>query len=59
MNELERRKGFEAGIAFALRHGCIDISRLVADLSVLRTWKSPEEWQEFVEKNVLKEVTDA
>ena len=44
-------KGFESGIAFALRHNCTDISRFITELARLRTWKTHEEWQELVEKN--------
>ena len=56
MNELERRKGFEAGIAFALRHNCTDISHFITELSKLRTWKTPEEWKDFIERNIVEET---
>ena len=66
MNELERRKvtneslrkGFDLGIAFALRHNSGDISKFISELARLRTWKSPEEWKEFVERNYI-EVEDS
>ena len=51
------QKGFEAGVAFAVRHLSvdddfnIDISKIVSDLAALRLWKSEVEWRELVEKN--------
>ena len=48
-------KGFEAGIAFALRHNCTDIPRFIAELARLRTWNTYEEWQTLVEKNIVRE----
>lgn len=56
MKELEQLcKGFEAGVAFAVRHGRVDISHLITQLSVLRTWKTYEEWQEFVMRNIVED----
>ena len=46
-------KGFEAGIAFALRHNCTDSEHFISELARLRTWNTREEWQKLVEKNVL------
>ena len=48
-------KGFEAGIAFALRHDCTDSEHFIAELTRLRTWNTHDEWKELVEKN---SVTD-
>lgn len=48
-------KGFEAGIAFALRHNCTDIYHFITELSNLRTWKTHEEWKDFIERNVVEE----
>lgn len=59
--DLAWRKGFEAGVAFTLRRftedGAIvdDVYKFITDLYSLRTWKTYEEWREFVKKN----VTDA
>lgn len=52
-------KGFEAGIAFALRHNCNDTSKFIADLTNLRTWNTRDEWREIVEKNAMEEGRDA
>lgn len=51
-------KGFEAGIAFALRHNCTDIPRFITELSNLRTWNTYEEWQSLVEKNIVRVEDD-
>ena len=53
-NEFIWNKGFEAGIAFALRHDCTDISRFITELSNLRTWKTHDEWEELVERNIVR-----
>lgn len=54
VNELERRKGFEAGVAFALRHNCNDIPQFITELARLRTWNTYEEWRDLVERNVVR-----
>ena len=54
-NKFMWSKGFEAGIAFALRHNCTDISHFITELSNLRTWKTHEEWKDFIERNVVEE----
>ena len=48
-------KGFEAGIAFALRHNCNDIPQFITELARLRTWNTYAEWQDFVERNIVEE----
>lgn len=55
--DLKWRKGFEAGVAFTLRHiyenndVSIDTLKLVGDLNHLRPWKSIEEWYELVRRS--------
>lgn len=57
-------KGFEAGVAFTLRHftlsgaSTFDVTHFILQLEHLRTWKSPEEWRELVEKNIVLEDND-
>lgn len=54
------QKGFEAGVAFTLRHLCKegmstdDISKFILELEYLRAWKTHDEWREFIEKNVAR-----
>ena len=48
-------KGFEAGIAFALKHDCNDIPNFIDELVRLRTWNNYEEWKELVEKNTRED----
>ena len=51
--------GFEAGVAFALRRftengaDIGNINKLIGDLQALRSWKSMDEWKEFVERNCI------
>ena len=58
-------KGFEAGVAFTLRHLDLrdvtptDISHFIMQLEHLRTWKVHNEWRELVEKNISSEGRDA
>lgn len=57
-------KGFEAGVAFTLRHFIVHgitshaISEFISKLEHLRTWKTPEEWRELVVKNIRVEDED-
>jgi hypothetical protein len=52
-------KGFEAGVAFTLRHftsngvSPTDISHFIMELEHLRMWKTHEEWRKLVEKNIV------
>ena len=58
---IDREKGFEAGVAFTLRHltdnehNVIDISKFVGEISNLRTWKSAAEWDDFVKRNIVED----
>lgn len=53
-------KGFDAGVAFTIRQltsngsNVIDINNFITELSNLRTWKSREEWKDFVERNIVE-----
>ena len=53
------RKGFEAGVAFTLKHytksgvDTVDICRFISDLEHLRPWKAGEDWKELIEKNTV------
>lgn len=53
-------KGFDDGIAFTIRQltsngsNVIDIDNFITELSNLRTWKSREEWKDFVERNIVE-----
>ena len=55
---MEWEKGFDAGVAFTLRHfmgngaSTFDITHFILQLEHLRTWKPGEEWRELVEKNI-------
>lgn len=62
--DLAWRRGFENGVAFALRRftengtSVGDISKFILDLEHLRMWKTIDEWRELVEKNVVTEKCD-